>query len=53
MLTKQGIKLDLHRTNVAEKKRNPDLAYLMGADMAMMDPQVKVWYLAERDLILK
>ncbi|KAE8793342.1 putative methionyl-tRNA synthetase [Hordeum vulgare] len=52
LMMKQDIKVNLLMTNIAAKKRNINLAFLMGADMATMDPQVKAWYLAERNLIL-
>ena len=49
-----AVKLDLFRTNITAKKRNTDLAFLLGgADMLQStDEAVKAWYLAERGLIM-
>ncbi|XBH56632.1 hypothetical protein VPH35_078415 [Triticum aestivum] len=54
LMTSNAVKLDLLRTNVAAKKSNTDLAFLLGgADMFQSnDEAVKAWYLVERGLIL-
>ncbi|XBI11489.1 hypothetical protein VPH35_138543 [Triticum aestivum] len=54
LMLSSAVKLGLLRTNVAAKKRNTNLAFLLGrADMLQSnDEAVKAWYLAERGLIL-
>ena len=45
-------KIDLLRTGTVAKKRNHDLAFLMSADPAQMDPELRTWYMTQRRLIL-
>uniref|UniRef100_A0A8I6Z4Q4 Uncharacterized protein n=1 Tax=Hordeum vulgare subsp. vulgare TaxID=112509 RepID=A0A8I6Z4Q4_HORVV len=52
LMANQHVKFDLLRTNVVAKKRNIELAFLMGTDTTTMDEHVKPWYFVQRDLIL-
>ena len=46
------VKIDLLRTGTVAKKRNHDLAFPTSADPAQMDPELRIWYMAQRRLIL-
>jgi hypothetical protein len=44
MLANQGAQIALLKTTFAVKKRNTDLAFLIGGNDAAMDEEMRAWY---------
>jgi hypothetical protein len=53
MLTNQGARIAFLKTTSAVKKRNTDLAFLIGGNDAAMDEETRAWYDAHRQEILR
>jgi hypothetical protein len=52
MLANQGTRIALLQTTSAAKKRNTDLAFLIGGNDTAMDEETRAWYDAHRQAIL-
>jgi hypothetical protein len=53
MLANQGAQIALLKITSAAKKRNTDLAFLIGGNDAAMDDETRAWYDAHRQAILR
>jgi hypothetical protein len=53
MLANQGARITLLKTTSAAKKRNIDLAFLIGGNDAAMDEETRAWYDAHLQAILR
>jgi hypothetical protein len=53
MLANQGARIALLKTTSVAKKRNTDLAFLIGSNDAAMDEETRAWYDAHRQEILR
>jgi hypothetical protein len=53
MLANQGVWIALLKATSAAKKRNTDLAFLVGGNDAAMDEETRAWYDAHRQDILR
>jgi hypothetical protein len=53
MLANQGARMSLLKTTSKAKKRNTDLAFLIGGNDAAMDEETRAWYDAHRQAILR
>jgi hypothetical protein len=53
MLANQGTRIALLQTTSAAKKRNTDLAFLIGGNDTTMDEETRAWYDAHRQAILR
>jgi hypothetical protein len=52
MLANQGARIALLKTTSAAKKKNTDLAFLIGDNDAAMDNEMRAWYYAHSQAIL-
>jgi hypothetical protein len=53
MLANQDTRIALLQTTSATKKRNTDLAFLIGGNDTAMDEETRAWYDAHRQAILR
>ena len=53
MLANQGVRNTLLKTTAAAKKRNTDLAFLMGGNTDLMYEETRIWYQGHRSDILR